>query len=654
MEQVIRFSNQLKITAVLAAIVVILGVVAVLAFHTTSRMIQDRDWVAHSQQVLNDLQETRTLLDDAEDEQRGYLITGDENFLNQFEALLQRFVSKLDPLRQLMADHPAQTDRIDRLASAAQTRFAVMRAIIDTRRLLGPRQARAQVASEVRRNSTSEPSLILQEMITFERKLLEGRIDQARSSDLRASTLLGLLVLSFMGCLISFFWMIVRSMRKQARSATQLRKSREQFELAVRGSNDGLWDWDIETNTVFFSPRWKSQLGYEDREIPHHFHEFESRLHADDHERVLKTVQDYLEGRSTAYSIEFRMQCKDGSYRWILARGVALRDEHGKPYRMAGSHTDITARKEFESKLAEQNQLLERAMKAERDTNVALKRAQAMMVQNEKMAGLGQMVAGVAHEINNPLAFITNNVAILQRDFDELCQLVRMYESVHPAAAFQSVRATDPIASFRQRIEIEETLATLPDLLGRTAEGLKRIRQIVGDLRLFARLDEGDVNEADLNAGIQSTASIIQGHARNKDVRLTLHLDPLPRITCRAARMNQVVMNLLSNAIDACMPGGTVTVNSTAEDGQVRIDVIDDGHGIDPLIRERIFDPFFTTKPIGKGTGLGLSISYGIVHDHGGTIEVDSRPGSGSRFTVRLPVDPPRADRGQSRKLATV
>jgi len=647
MDQSMRLSNQLRITAVLAAIMVILGVVAILAFQTTTRMIRDRDWVAHSHQVLAELQETRAIIDDAEDEQRGYLITGDEHLLARFEEVLQRFVSRLDPLRRLMADHPAQQQRIDRLATAAQSKFASMRAIIDTRRLLGPRQARAQLATEVRNNPVSEPRSILLEMVAAERDLLQERIDQARSSDLRAMTLLALLLLSFMGCLTVFFWMIVRSLCKQASSATELRKSREQFELAVRGSNDGLWDWDLETNAAFFSPRWKSQLGYEDHEIPHHLTEFESRLHPDDRERVLKTVRDYLDARLSSYAVEFRMRCKDGSYRWILARGVALRDQDGKPYRMAGSHTDVTERKEFESKLAEQNQLLERAMKAERETNVALKRAQAMMVQNEKMAGLGQMVAGVAHEINNPLAFITNNVAILQRDFDELCHLLRMYESARPAVVSPAVHGDDQIATFRARVEIDDTLATLPDLLGRTAEGLKRIRQIVGDLRLFARLDEGEVNEADLNVGIQSTATIIQGHARNKDVSLALDLDPLPRVTCRAARVNQVVMNLLSNAIDACVPGGKITVRTAAEDGHVRIDVIDNGHGINPLIRERIFDPFFTTKPIGKGTGLGLSISYGIVQDHGGSIEVDSTPGSGSRFTVRLPVQPQGAPKAE-------
>ena len=150
------------------------------------------------------------------------------------------------------------------------------------------------------------------------------------------------------------------------------------------------------------------------------------------------------------------------------------------------------------------------------------------MVQNEKMAGLGQMVAGVAHEINNPLSFITNNVALLQRDFDELLQLMRLYESAGTAASSPHTEVAGRIAALRRDLEVDETLATLPDLLGRTTEGLKRIRRIVGDLRLFARLDEGEVHEADLNAGIQTTATIIQGHARTNDVELKLELAELP------------------------------------------------------------------------------------------------------------------------------
>ena len=188
---------------------------------------------------------------------------------------------------------------------------------------------------------------------------------------------------------------------------------------------------------------------------------------------------------------------------------------------------------------------------------------------------------------------------------------------------------------------MDYTLNNLPGLLNRTRDGLKRIQQIVKDLRVFARLDESDLNEVDLNVGIQSTVNIVLGHAKKKQVRIDLDLHPLPPVTCFPAKINQVIMNLVSNAIDASHEGGAVTIRSVAEDGGVRIEVRDRGTGIDPEVRERIFDPFFTTKPVGIGTGLGLSISYGIVQDHGGTIEVDSTPGQGTTFTVTLPRRPP-------------
>ncbi|QEH37534.1 Sensor protein ZraS [Aquisphaera giovannonii] len=636
-----RLSNQTRIAVLLGAIVVIVGVLAALAVGTTARMIRDRDGVARSHATLAEIQETLALVDDAEDQQRGYLLTGDEDLLAPYEEGVARFLKKLDSLRALMDGDESQQHRIGRLALAAQAKFAAMRALIDTRRLLGPNQAADRLAPEVRLGVKDEPRTILGEMVAAEREVLQARIERARRSDVRAIALFAALLASFLLCLLTFFWLIRKSLRRQAEYAHQLRKSREQFALAVRGSNDGLWDWDIENDTVFYSSRWKAQLGYRDEEIAPHFSEFESRIHPGDRDRVMLAIGKYLSGRLRTYSEEFRMRTKDGSYRWILARGVALRDSHGNPFRMAGSHTDTTERKEFESKLAEQNRRLEAAMEAERDTNEALKRAQALMVENEKMAGLGAMVAGVAHEINNPLAFITNNVSMLHRDFAEIVQLLKLHEEASPLIEREAPRTARMIAELRRAVALDDTLSTLPDLLERTSEGLKRIRRIVNDLRLFARLDEGDVNEADLNAGIQSTATIIQGRAREKDVRLELQLAPLPRVTCHAARINQVVMNLMANAIDACSQGGEVTVRTADDDGHVRIEVADNGQGIGPEIRPRIFDPFFTTKPIGKGTGLGLSISYGIVRDHGGTIEVDSTPGHGARFTVTLPVSPP-------------
>ena len=191
-------------------------------------------------------------------------------------------------------------------------------------------------------------------------------------------------------------------------------------------------------------------------------------------------------------------------------------------------------------------------------------------------------------------------------------------------------------------LDLDFTLENLPQLIERTREGLRRIERIVKDLRLFARVDEGDWNEVDLNPGIESSVNMVQGYARKRGVRLVSQLAPLPLVRCRGARVHQVVVNLLMNAIDACDADDTVSITTGAEpeSAGVRIDVTDTGSGIPPEIRERIFDPFFTTKPVGEGTGLGLSISYGIVQEHRGSIDVQSTPGEGSCFTVRLPCEP--------------
>jgi signal transduction histidine kinase len=272
-----------------------------------------------------------------------------------------------------------------------------------------------------------------------------------------------------------------------------------------------------------------------------------------------------------------------------------------------------------------------------REAYQQLKEAQSSLVQAEKLASLGQMVAGVAHEINNPLAFVHNNVTVLARDLGGLCEVLSLYRGAdeelaqHQPALLQQIRAT------AERVDLDYTLQNLDRILGRSREGLDRIRQIVRDLRDFARLDEHEIAEVDLNAGITSTVNIISGRAKQADVELEVDLGALRPLSCHPARINQVVLNLIANAIDASVAGGKVIVRSRDDGDSRTIEVIDHGAGIDPSIRARLFDPFFTTKPPGVGTGLGLSISYGIVRDHGGTIEVDSAPGRGARFTVRLP-----------------
>lgn len=254
-----------------------------------------------------------------------------------------------------------------------------------------------------------------------------------------------------------------------------------------------------------------------------------------------------------------------------------------------------------------------------------------------QLARLAQMVAGVAHEVNNPLAFVSNNAAICQRDVAALRRLLEMYQQADGVLTEHRPELMQEIRDFAEEIDLPYTLRNLDDLLTRSRDGLKRIGQIVKDLRDFARLDESEMDEVDLNAGIESTLSVVRGVAEARCVELVLELAPLPHLMCHPSKIHQVVFHLLSNAIDACPEAGRVTLRTRAAAGGVEIHVLDTGPGIDPAIREKIFDPFFTTKPIGKGKGLGLTISYGIVQEHGGAIEVESPPGQGAHFTVRLP-----------------
>jgi signal transduction histidine kinase len=305
---------------------------------------------------------------------------------------------------------------------------------------------------------------------------------------------------------------------------------------------------------------------------------------------------------------------------------------------IVGITHDITALKHAQSLLREQNEMLEQAMKSEQAAHEALKRAQSQLVQNEKLASLGQMVAGVAHEINNPLSFVANNVAVLQRDLKAMANLIEMYQRADPDIAERQAELAAEIRDLAERIDLAYTLPNIQDMLNRSREGLRRIQQIVKDLRDFARLDESDLHDVDLNEGIRSTANIIAGLAKKQKVKVELDLGELPTVSCFPAKVNQVVMNLLSNAIQASPENTTVTVRTRRTGDSVTISVEDQGTGIPPHIRDRIFDPFFTTKPPGEGTGLGLSISYGIVQDHGGRIDLASEVGRGTTFTVTLPL----------------
>jgi signal transduction histidine kinase len=316
-----------------------------------------------------------------------------------------------------------------------------------------------------------------------------------------------------------------------------------------------------------------------------------------------------------------------------------LREADGRRDRRAAQDALRRANEELEARIRARTEDLERVARSEREAHEALKLAQAHLVQAEKLAAFGQMVAGIAHEVNNPLAYVINNVAVLQRDVGGLAALVERYQTADAVLAREAPALAEELRDAAARLDLPYVLTHLPAQWASTRDGLSRILQLVLDLRVFARLDRGDFDDVDLDAGVASTINVLRGRAAQRRVTLSLALGPVGRVYHQPSKINQVVMNLVANAIDASPVGGDVAVETRLAGAWVEVSVADRGEGIAPEVAGRIFEPVVTTKPPGEGTGLGLSISYGIVQEHMGEIVVSSEPGRGATFVVRLPRD---------------
>jgi signal transduction histidine kinase len=268
---------------------------------------------------------------------------------------------------------------------------------------------------------------------------------------------------------------------------------------------------------------------------------------------------------------------------------------------------------------------------------------QAALVQSEKLASLGQLAAGMAHEINNPVAYVTNNLAVLNRDVRSVIEVLQAYRRGADVLAQADPRLAAEVAELEAASDLAWIEENLPHLFAASLEGLGRVRNIVQNLREFARLDSAELDELDLNAALTSTLEILARDVEEKQLAVQTSFGQLPLVVCRPGKIHQVFHNLLLNAIQASQPGGIIELRTAVDREQVVVEVLDHGSGIAPEHKPRLFEPFFTTKAVGRGAGLGLAICYGIIRDHGGAIEVDSQLGRGSLFRVRLPFSFERA-----------
>jgi PAS domain S-box-containing protein len=414
--------------------------------------------------------------------------------------------------------------------------------------------------------------------------------------------------------------------RKLAEIALQ--ESKERLALVIQGSNDGIWDWNLITSEIYFSPRWKSMLGYDDTELKNQRVSWEMLLHPEEREQVLAKLKACLASQSSTFETELRLRHKDGTYRWILVRAVVLRDPQGQALRMAGSHVDVTERKlaaeqlqQANAKLARKSEILRKLVRRLNASRRELKSTQERLIQTAKLELAGTLAAGVAHEVKNPLQTIIMGIHLLS-----------------------------------QKLPPQQRTAEVSLALEEMGAAVFRAKSIISDLLILARPMKFKQQLHDINSLIESSIRLLRGELVKSKISVERQFDAgLPFASLDPQRIEQVFLNLLLNAVQAMPKGGTITIRTAnhriSEFGLPRagfpgkfcsgervalITIQDCGTGVPEDLLPRVFDPFFTTKPPGVGTGLGLSMAKKIVELHGGLIDLKNTSSGGAVATVIL------------------
>jgi signal transduction histidine kinase len=304
--------------------------------------------------------------------------------------------------------------------------------------------------------------------------------------------------------------------------------------------------------------------------------------------------------------------------------------------RLTQQVTESKTREKYLAQIEKANKELEESNQELKKLYKDLQETQAQLVQSEKMASLGQLVAGVAHELNNPISFIYANIKELERYSDAINRLLKIFGEENDPLRMQKDLA-ESLPKLKNEYDLDFMQQDIKSLISESLEGSQRVKDVVQNLRNFSRLDEAKVKTVDLHEGLESTLILLNNEIKN---RITIHKNygKIPKLECHPGNINQVFMNILLNAVQAIDNTGNIWITTKLEKDQVEIEIRDDGRGIPKKFQNKIFDPFFTNKPVGKGTGLGLSISYNIIKSHGGNVDFNSKEGEGTSFFVSLPV----------------
>lgn len=557
---------------------------------STEELDETDNWVFHSQSVIIQSEDLIATVQALVAAQRGFLLSGDEDFMAAYKENRQALSADIANLKELTKDNPSHQSRLEELhhsilkfADFLEDTVARNAALpVESRRILTEKELLMGVKDNIVR--------IANEVVQEEYAILTARTRQIERQTRRYQNtlLVGGAVATVLLLLFNSFLLNAQSKRSQAEQT--LKEVKDRLYLAIRGSNDGIFDWHFGTNDLYWSPQYKAMLGYSEDELLASIDTFNSLLHPDDKDELWKVYDDYIKGNTSEFAHMFRMRHKSGRWIWMHARGKATYDREGKPERLIGAHTDITHMKEYERKLTTAKDTAEKANVAKRE-----------------------FLAHMSHEIRTPLTAISGIAEIFEKDSDKF----------------------------------DEKHRKLVRTLGTSAASLK---DLITDILDFSKIESGEIelHKQDFRLGdlCEQVVSIMAMRAAEKGLDFGFDYAAIRDMSYYGdkARLRQILINLVGNAVKFT-DKGFVKVNAVLErEGDqpvLKIEVADSGIGITPASKDTIFEKFrqadsSVSRRYG-GTGLGLPISKSLAELMGGYIDLTSAVGIGSTFTLMLP-----------------